>query len=186
MFKRLRKKPISAEPDLRPALLSLVCLLFILLPTLLITTSLQRLSALAVALSGRDNASASVEPGIIEDIEVQVEGETILLRTALRTLDIRAMTGERTWNELLLPPLDGRPDWLALRQSLQEFHRMDPSRRSIRLVPDAMTSTSTLTSLMDVVRASPEGPLFDQIELAPPQPLTGEPSRGLPSKGSEP
>jgi hypothetical protein len=168
-MRRLRPAIVSSEPDLRPGLLSLVCLLFILLPCLLLTTSLQRLTALGVGLaSGRSSGSGAVvpaRPGVIEDLEVRVEGQEILVRARLRTLDVRVGEGAGTVNETRVPPGVHGPDLATLQATLVELHRLDPDRRTARLVPGPETTTDTLMAVMDVLRLGPSGRLFDQVEL---------------------
>jgi hypothetical protein len=169
-MRRLRPTARAEEPDLRPGLLSLVCLLFILLPCLLLTTSLQRLTSLGVGLAtaragATTGSTVPARPGVLEALEVHVEGQEILVRARLRTLDVRTSEGSGTWNESRLPPTERGPDLAGLQAVLVELHRIDPERRSVSLFPAPDTSTDTLLAVMDVLRQGPSGRLFDQVEL---------------------
>jgi hypothetical protein len=176
MFRRIRRTSPHREPDLRPGLLSLVCLLFILLPTLLITTSLQRLTALGVSLAGTEEG-ADPSPGSIRDLEVLVGADALLVRAEIRTLDVRAEALSGAWNETRIPHVDTRPDIATLRARLEDLARLDPERKALRIVPHAETPTSTLLLLMDAARLSPHGRLYPDIELA--EPLSAEQARRL-------
>ncbi len=94
-LRRLRPPRPRSAPDLRPGLLSVVGLLFMLLPFLLLTTSIQRLTGIDLALAGSTGELAPLPPGTVEAVEVHLQGQDLRLRSALRTRDVTASQGDR-------------------------------------------------------------------------------------------
>jgi len=162
----MRRAAPPAEPDLRGGLLSVACLFFILLPCLMLSTSLYRLSSLPFRLPGAGaDAGAPALPSPIEALQLRVLPEALLLRAALRTTDVTAMEGQGVWNETLLPDRAGRPDVAGLQARLRQLRLLDPAARRIELQPDDGTSTDDLVLVMDAVREGPDGPLFPEVTL---------------------
>jgi hypothetical protein len=155
-----------SDPDLRGGLLSVVCLFFILLPCLMLSTSLYRLTALPFRLPGAAATAAVPErPSPIEGLQLRLEPDRLVLRAALRTTDVTAMEGQGVWNEAVLPHRDQHPDLAALQARLGQLHRLDPALRRIELLPWDGVSTDDLVRVMDAVRQGPDGALFPEITL---------------------
>jgi len=166
-FRRMVRTAPAPDPDLRGGLLSVVCLFFILLPCLMLSTSLYRLTTLPFRLPGTSAAATAVprQPSPIEAMQLRLEPDRLVLRAALRTTDVTAMEGQGVWNEAVLPHRDQHPDLAALQLSLAQFHRLDPSFRRIELLPWDGATTDELVRVMDAVRQGPDGALFPEITL---------------------
>lgn len=170
-FRRMARTPPAADPDLRGGLLAVACLFFILLPCLMLSTSLYRLTSLPFRLPGAGgDAAATViaPPSPIEALQLRIQADGLLLRAALRTTDVTAMEGDAVWNETALPHHAGRPDIAALQARLGQLHRLDPAFQKIEIQPDDATGTDDLVLVMDAVRRGPEGALFQEIMLGTP------------------
>jgi len=168
-FRRMGRAAPPSDPDLRGGLLAVVCLFFILLPCLMLSTSLYRLTSLPFRLPGASaDASAAgppEQPSPIEALQLRLGAGGMVLRAALRTSDVTAMAGQGVWNETPLPDRDGRPDIAALRARLAQIHRLDPAFLKIELLPDDDTPTDHLVLVMDAVREDQDGALFPEITL---------------------
>lgn len=149
-----------AGPDLRPALLSIVALMVLLLPLLLMTTSLQRRAGLALGVPGPDEELPPEVPGAVEDLRVERQATGYLVRASVRNTDVVSASGDTEAKELLAPDLPN------LQEVLATFKVMDPRRERITLVPAADTPTEEVVRWMDAVRAGPSGELFPKVILA--------------------
>ncbi|MDP7111439.1 MAG: hypothetical protein QGH45_05725 [Myxococcota bacterium] len=162
-MRRLRASLPAARPDLRPALLSIVALMFLLLPFVLMTTSSDKLAGLGLALSGE--GAATPNPGVVERVEVILDGDEIVLRTSIRATDVTADAGDAIVAETRLAPLDGLPDLQALQGRLRDLRRLDPHQRRASVLPTDDTPTARVVALVDAVRGDADGALFDQVIL---------------------
>ena len=114
-LRRLRPPRQPVTPDLRPGLLSVVGLLFLLLPFLLLTTSIQKLTGLELQLAGSTGELTPLPPGQVEAVEVHLRDQTLRIRSAQRTRDVTASQGDVTWSERDLPPREGSMDLSGLQ-----------------------------------------------------------------------
>jgi len=162
-MRRLRAPAAAASPDLRPALLSVVALMFLLLPFVLMTTSSDKLAGLGLSLLG--DGAATPSPGVVERVEIALAGDEIVLRTAIRATDVTADAGDTVEAETQLPGVDGHPDLATLQARLRDLRRLDPHQQRATVVPADDTSTARVVALVDAVRADRDGPLFDQVIL---------------------
>ncbi|MEC7948458.1 MAG: hypothetical protein VX265_12910 [Myxococcota bacterium] len=150
----------SAAPDLRPALLSIVALMVLLLPLLLMTTSLQKRAGIALGVPGPDEELPPEVPGAVEDLRVERRATGYLVRAAVRKTDVVGTVGNTESKEVLADDLPG------LQEVLGTFKGLDPGRDRITLVPAADTPTEEVVRWMDAVRAGPGGELFPKVILA--------------------
>ena len=172
-MRRMIQRASPGEPDLRPGLLSIACLLFILLPCLMLTTSLYRLTTLPFTMPARGEGTAP-PPSVLEGLEVHIRGDDIVVRAALRTTDVTASTGQAVWNETTHLPKNGHPAVDALQEQLASLHRLDPTNPRVTVVPGDDTPTDRLVWVMDAVRQGADStPLFTEITL-------GTPGNGVP------
>lgn len=165
MLRRLTPRAPATEPDLRPGLLSVACLLFMLLPCLMLTTSLYRLTSLPFLLPARGEGGAPPPSAVLDALEVQVRAEALLVRAALRTTDVTAMAGDAVWQEVSLPAISGQPDLGGLRRELDRLHALDPMAKRVTLLPAEDTATERLVVVMDVLRGTATEPRFTEISL---------------------
>jgi len=164
-LRRLRARPAPSPPDLRPALLAVIGLMFLLLPFLLLTTSIRKLAGLDLELAQDRGDLAPLPPGVVESLEVWLRGDELRVRAAVRTLDVNAATGDATWSELQLPGRDGELDLAGLQLELARLRRLDPARQRIELRPTDGTPTSLVVAVADALRGSAEQELFSQVVL---------------------
>ncbi len=164
-MRRLRPRRPRVVPDLRPGLYSVVALLFLLLPFLLLTTSIQKLTGLDLGLAGSAGELAPMPPGPIEAIEIQLDNGELTLRSARRTRDVTASQGDVTWNEQHLPPRNGEMDLDGLQQALLRLHALDPDRERVLVVPTDDVPTTRVVALVDAVRSHGGELLFPEVVL---------------------
>ena len=164
-LRRLRPPRPPVAPDLRPGLLSVVGLLFLLLPFLLLTTSIQKLTGLDLQLTGSTGELAPLPPGQVEALEVHLSAHALKLRSALRTRDVTASQGDVTWSETDLPPVDGAMDLAGLQGALLRLRVLDPEHDRVLVVPDDQVPTSRVVALVDAVRFRSGQPLFPEVVL---------------------
>lgn len=164
-LRRLRRPPSASMPDLRPTLLSIITLMFLLLPFLLLTTSIQKLAGLGLEIARPGAELPALPPGTVEHLEVHVEGTTLRLRVAARTTDVTAMTGDVTWNETPFAPQGPEPDLAGLQEALHRWRALDPERERILVIPADDTPARRVIEVMDAVRSSSSGPLFSEVVL---------------------
>jgi hypothetical protein len=149
-----------AGPDLRPALLSIVALMVLLLPLLLMTTSLQKRAGIALGVPGPDEELPPEVPGAVEDLRVERQATGYLVRASVRKTDVVGSVGNTEAKEVLATDLTG------LQEVLATFKGLDPKRERITLVPALDTPTDEVVRWMDAVRAGPSGELFPKVILA--------------------
>ncbi len=164
-MRRLLAPARASDPDLRPGLLSIACLLFILLPCLLLTTSLYKLTSLPFRLGGGEGGGEPEVPGVVSGLEVLVDPDGLVLRAALRTRDANAGAEDVVWNETPLPHRDGAPDTVGLQARLGALRRLDAAWKRVTVRPDDRVSTDDLVLVMDALREGPEGVLAEEILL---------------------
>jgi hypothetical protein len=158
-------------------MLAIIALLFLLLPFLLLTTSIQRLAGLELGLA----AAGEIAPtavGAIEAVDLFVQGDAVVVRAAIRTTDVTANEGDTRALEIRIEPLNDSLDLAALQAALRRFKALDPDQERAVVHPEGDTETARIVALLDATRHDSSGPLFSDIVLAPLQPNAPEPERG--------
>ena len=161
LFTRHRK-----PADSRPALLSIIGLLFLLLPFLLFTTSPQQLAALGIRLPSPGDSAPAVHMGPVQDLIVTATDTVVVISASIQRQDVRATVGDvEQWSrEIAL--VEGEIDLSALQGALRQIKSQDPARETITVAPADSTPTGALVDLMDALRGDQEGPLFSNVALA--------------------
>lgn len=149
---------------MRPALLSIVALMVLLLPLLLMTTSAQKRTGLALGVPGPEEELPPEPPGIVERLSVERVPEGYRLTAAVRSTDVRAAAGDTEDKSVLADNLGD------LQAALATFKALDPKRERVTLIPAADTPTEEVVRWMDAVRNGPDGPLFPKVVLQTVQP----------------
>lgn len=149
----------SAPPDTRPAILSVVSLMVILLPMLLMTTSARRLTGLPLSVAAPGDALPPLPPGPIEQLVVTVGADGYHVHADVRSTDVRAASGDVERRDLPAPDLG------ALQGVLRTLKGLDARRARITLVPSADTTTEQVVAWMDAVQRDNRGELFPEIVL---------------------
>ena len=104
-MRRLFSAPPAAA-DVRPALLSVVSLMMLLLPMLLMATSAQKLTGLSLLVPGATDELPPDLPGLVERLEVRRVSAGYAVTAEVRNTDIgssAADTEEKTFIEPDLP-----------------------------------------------------------------------------------
>jgi hypothetical protein len=147
-------------PDMRPALLSVVALMLLLLPMLLMTTSAERRAGLALGVPGPDDALEPDLPGPVENLRVERDPVGYLVVAHVRNTDVVGATGDTERKELRAANLG------ELQAALRAFKDLDPNRMKVTLVPASDTPTEEVVRWMDAVREGPDGVLFPSVILS--------------------
>jgi len=131
--------------------------MFLLLPMLLLTTSVQKLVGINLHLPGTSELPPEL-PGTVEELTVQL-GEAWTVQANVRRTDVVTSAGdvEQRSVEVL--------DLAALQVELRGLKALDPDRERILLVPSDDVPSDRVIATMDALRSDAEGPLFPQIAL---------------------
>ncbi len=131
--------------------------MFLLLPMLLLTTSVQKLVGLSLTLPSSGELPPEL-PGLLEEVEVHL-GEVIVVRAQVRRSDVVTSVGEVEQREVEVA------DLAELQATLRSLKALDPGHERILVVPRDDVPTQRVVSAMDAVRADDQGPLFSQVAL---------------------
>lgn len=154
------------EADVRPTLLGVVTLMFLLLFFLLTTSSGMRLGVIELRLGSPADLAPLPHTGLVKDLEVRLRGSALTLVFQVATTDISASATSVEERTVEVAPLtDGRPDLAGLLAAVEEVHGIDPSQTHARLDPDDAASVDTLFAVMDVLRGTAEAPMFPKVTL---------------------
>lgn len=158
--------PAAAPPgsDPRPALLSVIALMFLLLPCLLLTTSSQRLVGLDLLLAGEGELPAD-PGGVLQALRIELRAGALTIQAEVRRSDVTSGAGDVQRRERRLEALAEGPDLAGLQAELRALKALDPQRRRAELLPDDDTSAQTLVLVMDAARQDAQGPLFPEVAL---------------------
>lgn len=163
----------ETAPDVRPTLLGVVTLSFLLLFFLLATGTGWRWGAVPVAIAGQGTRGAEVvegampaHRGAVRDVRIAVQPDgTVAVRFLARTTDIAAASTAdeaRAWS---LPPAAGGPDTAALRVAVGRLRDLDPAQEHVVLVPREASDSGEVMSLVDVLRGPDDAPAFRAVAV---------------------
>jgi hypothetical protein len=153
------------EADVRPTLLGVVTLLFLLLFFLLSTSSGQRMGAFGITLPSSEAWAPLPHTGLIQALSIHIKNQDILVVFEYSSTDIAASATTTEHYERSLPALSGKLDRAALLSLLTDLHQKDPSRTRATVIPDDAVSTEDLFIVLDLVRGSELAPLFPEVAL---------------------
>jgi len=131
------------EPDIRPALLSMSALMMILLPTLLLVTTPQKLVGISLSMAGATTDIPPTPPGILESLRIEVLADGFLIEASVRKTDVLASTGDveqKTWSFTT---------WPESIAQLEKIKELDPSRKRIQIAPLPSSETKEVIHWMD-------------------------------------
>lgn len=165
--RRLYASDVYEEADVRPTLLGVVTLAFLLLFFLLTTSAGARLSTLALVAPESAEGADLPHPGPVSDLRVALlQDGAAELRFRVQTTDIAAASTAREDRALRVEPRDGQLDAEALAAAVARVHALDPAQTKAALVPAATTDTATLIAAMDALRGTSDAPRFTALSLA--------------------
>ncbi len=149
----------SRSSDNRPAVLSVVGLMMLLLPFLLLTSSIEKLAAIGLGLPGLNEDIPPEVVGPVESLRVRRTSTGFAITAAVRNTDIRASEGDIETRRFEADDLH------ALQAALSTLKRIDPDRTRATLIPQPDSSTEEIIRWIDAIRSGPDGDLFDRIIL---------------------
>ena len=149
----------TEPPDIRPAMMSIAAMMVLLLPALLMATSAQKLTGLALSVTGPSEQLPPEPTGAVEKLSVARVEAGYLITAEVRSTDVLASAGDTEHKDLLVS------DLTALQAQLAVLKGLDTKRKRITLIPDAATPTEEVVRWMDAVRHGPDGELFPRVIL---------------------
>jgi hypothetical protein len=165
-LRRLLSHRPEAEADVRPTLLGIVTLLFLLLFFLLTTSTGQRLAVIDLILGSATDPVPLPHTGLVQDLGVAVAGGASPLTARARPTALPPPPPAGEPRPVAPPPAaDGRVDLGALARAVAQVKDIDPARESARLAPDDELSTAELMRVMDVLRGTASDPAFPDLSL---------------------
>jgi hypothetical protein len=162
---KLFSRDLAEEADVRPTLLGVVTLMFMLLFFLLATSSGQRLGAIDLRLAAPGEAPPLPHAGLVKDVRVLIRPPAVRVEFAVASTDIAAASETRELRAIDVPAKDGRLDVPGLLEALGRVHAIDPSQERAKVVPDDGTDAETLFAVLDAVRGDARSPLFPKPAL---------------------
>lgn len=162
MRRPLFRGEAPAEADVRPTLLGVVTLLFLLLFFLLATSSGQRLGTIALRFGSGAELAPLPHSGLLRSLRVEVAPGSILVLAEVATTDIAASstTSERRSWEIPTGRL------AELDSIVTELHSLDPAQQRALIIPGDAVSTELLLGVLDVVRGPGAAPRFPLVSLS--------------------
>ena len=158
-MRRLFSKP---EPHLdhTTAFFAMAALMMLLLPTLLLSTSTQKLSALPLSIAGSAEELPENTGTGIHKIILSAQDSGFSLQAWVQTTDIRSQTlEEKQWRI---------QNTKELHAALSQLKKIGPQHSRIILKPQKNTRTEDVVRWMDVIRQTPKGQvLFPEIVIEP-------------------
>jgi hypothetical protein len=133
-------------PDIRPALLSMSALMMILLPTLLLITTPQKLIGISLSMAGASTEIPQTPSGLVESLHIEVTSDGFLIEAKVRKTDVLSSSGDverKTW---LLN------SWSECVDRLEQIKSLDPTRKRIQLSPLPTSSTKEVIHWMDTLQ----------------------------------
>lgn len=163
----LLNKDLFPEADIRPTLLGIVTLLFLLLFFLLSTSTGQRLGVVDIKAAAAMEMASLPHAGLVKEVQVTLTGDQATVIADVQTTDIAAASTTTERRVIPIAPRDGGGvDLVGLGAALGAIKDIDPSQEKIVLLPDQGTPMSTLFAVMDTARGAGSGAaLFPQVTL---------------------
>jgi hypothetical protein len=157
----------------RPTLLGIVTLAFLLLFFLLATGTGWRWGAVPIRVSGQGAAAARgvegalpAHRGPVRDARVLVVPDgTVEVRFQARTTDIAAASTTDEARVWTLPSVRERPDGAALRVAIERLHALDPAQDHVALVPRESADSEEVMALLDILRGPDDAPTFRAVAV---------------------
>ena len=145
-MKRALFSSVEEQPDVRPTFLAMSALMMILLPTLLLVTTPQKLVAIPLSIAGTSTKIPPPPNGIVERIRVEINAETFVIEARVRNTDVLAKSGDietKTWTT---------NSWEDCLEQLAKLKQLDPQRQRIQIAPAATSPTHQVIYWMDTLQ----------------------------------
>jgi len=168
--RRLYAPTASAEADVRPTLLGVVTLLFLLLFFLLGTSSGQKLAVIGLRSASAEGLAPLPHSGLRRALRVEVTaGGDVVVRSEVQTTDISASATSTASRAQPIPARGGAVDRAGLGTVLAALHAADPAQRRATVTPTDDVRTDALISVLDTVRG-PANAWFPEVSLQDAEP----------------
>lgn len=154
-----RRFPVYEEPDVRPTLLGVITLLFMLLFFLLSTSSGQRLGVVDLRLAAPGEAPPLPHTGLLHEVRVYAHADHYRVEFEVSSTDIAAVATTREARAL------DAADLVALADAIATVHAVDPTQERATVYPDDDLDTDRLFRVLDVVRGPAAAPVFPKVGL---------------------
>ena len=156
--------PASAAPeaDVRPTLLGIVSLCFMLLFFLLATSSGVRLGRVDFGTPAGEAAAEARLPhgGPVDDLSVVLAPSgAATVRFRVQSTDVAAASTAVEQRVLAVR------DATELAATMERLHTLDPAQTRARVLPDDATTTAQLLAVLDAVRGPTAAPRFPEVSL---------------------
>lgn len=161
----LLKQDLFPEADVRPTLLGIVTLLFLLLFFLLSTSTGQRLGVVDIRADTSGQLAALPHTGVLKDLRISLDGLAVTVIADVQTTDIAAVSTTTEQRVVHLPPREGHVDLRGLGEALERLHAIDPAQENATLLPGQDTTVEVLFGVMDAARGPAASRLFPRISL---------------------
>ncbi len=155
----------AEEADIRPTLLGVVTLMFLLLFFLLSTSSGQRLATVDLSLRSPEDLAPLPHSGVLKRLVLTLAHGELTILAELQTTDIAAAATTVERREIRIAPREGRVDLDALTEQLTALHQLDPSQQEAELSPDDTVAVAELLAVTDVIRGPDAAPRFPKLAL---------------------
>ncbi len=162
---RLFRQDAPEEADVRPTLLGVVTLLFLLLFFLMSTSSGQRLGVVDLRLAAAGEAPPLPHSGLVKSVRIAIEPTYVAVEFDVATTDISAAATTTELRRIDIPGKDGELDVAALVAAIEQVHAIDVAQLEAEVHPGPEVATATLLAALDVVRGTAADPRFPKVSL---------------------
>ncbi len=164
--RRMFQQNTEAEADIRPTLLGVVTLLFLLLFFLLGTTSGQKLAVIGLKAGAAEGLKPLPHSGVMKSLRLEIEaGGAVTVYADLQTTDIAASATTTEARVIRLPQVAGEFDRVGINGALAGLHDLDPTQRRATVMPSDAVTTAELLGVLDLVRGVSDS-RFPEVVLA--------------------
>ena len=160
--RRLFAGGATPEADVRPTLLGIVSLCFMLLFFLLATSSGVRLGRVDFGTPAGEAAAEARLPhaGPVDDLSVALAAKgSATVRFRVQSTDVAAASTAVEHRVLAVR------DAAELAATMERLHVLDPAQTRARVLPDDATTTAQLLAALDAVRGPTAAPRFPEVSL---------------------
>ena len=162
---RLFSRQADEGADVRPTLLGVVTLMFLLLFFLLSTSSGQRLGVLDLRLASPGEAPPLPHSGLVKSVRVHLSKQAAHVEFEVASTDVSSSATTRELRALDVSGDEKGPEAGALLAALDSIHQIDPSQERAEVLPDPDVPGSVLLPVLDVLRGNPTAPLFPKLSV---------------------
>lgn len=162
---RLFRENPGEEADVRPTLLGVVTLMFLLLFFLMSTSSGQRLGVVDLRLAAPGEAPPLPHSGLVKSVRIAVNPDGAVVEFDVATTDISAAATTTELRRIEVPAKNAALDVAALVAAIEVVHAIDVAQLEAEVHPGPELSTATLLAALDAVRGTAAAPRFPKVSL---------------------